>query len=354
MNRLAMDIDLNVKQCPQWVQANDKASGYYRVAYEDALLERLTGEGGREGLSAPESVDLIGNARALVESGNLPAETALGLVARFHGDPERHVLQAALDLGNSFQKYLVPEDLRPQYARFIKDNFGERAHELGWRPTAGEPDDTRLLRPPLVLSVSTYGNDEALSNEARTMTERWLESHKGIDPSVMREVFSSAAYHGNEDLAKRFISEWTRSDAQEQLALLWAMFNFRDERALRALFQAVLSGELPATPASYIYFHAGADSTNTVKERFHFLAAHFDEVLSKLPNDPFGPAAHLPTVGEGFCDERMKTEFQEFFNPRAEKLIGGSRILTQTIEGIDKCIAVKTRQQSGVAHYLRK
>ena len=101
-------------------------------------------------LSAPERVDLMGNAQALSSAGKLPASDALGLVETFHADPERQVVQRPIDLAFAPQSHLVPDNLMPNYRRFLLKNFQARAHELGWTPKPGESDDIRLLRPSLV------------------------------------------------------------------------------------------------------------------------------------------------------------------------------------------------------------
>jgi hypothetical protein len=44
----------------------------------------------------------------------------------------------------------VPRDLMPNYQRFLRKNFGARAHELGWIGPPAESDEKRLLRPPLL------------------------------------------------------------------------------------------------------------------------------------------------------------------------------------------------------------
>ena len=44
MTKPAETVQLNgAKGCPAWVEANDKAAGYYRVQYQGGLLAALTG-----------------------------------------------------------------------------------------------------------------------------------------------------------------------------------------------------------------------------------------------------------------------------------------------------------------------
>jgi len=165
----------NAKSCPARVEANAEAKGYYLVEYKGGLLPALTGGDAASGLGAPERVDLIGDVETISGAGKIPASDALGLVQAFHNDPERLVLQRALGVAVSIHENFVPASLEPNYHRFLLRNFQARARELGWMSGAGESDDVRLLRPPLVSAVATDGGDQDLAREARTLTDQWLQ-----------------------------------------------------------------------------------------------------------------------------------------------------------------------------------
>jgi alanyl aminopeptidase len=349
-----MKIPLQTNSCPAWVQANDKAVGYYRLDYANGLLGKFINGGALSHLSAAERVDLVGNARALAQSGRMPMSDALALVPILHSDPERHVVEETLGLATSPREHLVSSELLPKYAEFIRANFQARAHELGWAPKPGEPDDSKLLRPNLVSAVATEGRDQALAKEAESLTNNWLNTHKGIDPSMLSSVLSATAYYQGADLAGRFIEVWPKLDAQQQQSLLVAMFGFRDPKAVRLLFEAVLSGKLPVTPASYLFFFAGEGSTESRNIRFQFLQANYAAILKLFGDNPFAGKPQLPMVGQGFCDSQTKTELKSYFEPRLPELTGAKRTLSNVLEEIDQCIAIKERQEPGVRAFLEK
>jgi alanyl aminopeptidase len=304
-------------------------------------------------LSVPERVDLIGNARALTDSGTIPAADALKLVSIFHADPERHVLDEALKMAISPVNYLVRPDLQTKYAGFIGTNFAERAREIGWTPKSGESDEARLLRPSLVSAAATYGRNDELARQARSLTDKWLSTRQGIEPSLIASILKTAAYTGDTALAERFVIIWPSLDPQHQDSLLQAMFGFRDPRAIRTLLEALLSGKLPVTPASYLLYFAGRDSSQGHRARFEFLKAHFDRIVELLGDSPFSGKSQLPRVGAGFCDAQEKMELQRFFEQRVDKLLGAPRVLAHVLEGIDQCIAIKSVQEPSVTAFLQ-
>jgi alanyl aminopeptidase len=171
------------KGCPAWVQANDRAIGYYRVEYEGSLLSALTNGDVQARLPATGRADLMGNAEALSKGGKLAAADALDLVDTFHADPERYVADAAMTLALDPRASLVPDNLMPNYQRFLLKNFQAHAHQLGWTAQAAETDDTRLLRPQLVRPVATWGGDRNSLRRRRpwprsgsSTTARWIRT----------------------------------------------------------------------------------------------------------------------------------------------------------------------------------
>jgi hypothetical protein len=76
---------------------------------------------------------------------------ALRLAERLHDDSGRHVMSSTLQTDLGIEQDLVPENLMPNYGRYLLKNYQTRARGLGWIGPGGESDDVRLLRPGLVM-----------------------------------------------------------------------------------------------------------------------------------------------------------------------------------------------------------
>ncbi|HTU44338.1 MAG TPA: M1 family metallopeptidase [Bryobacteraceae bacterium] len=355
MSQPSMDWTLTqAKGCPAWVQANDDAIGYYRVNYEHKLLVSLTNGDVLHRLNAPERVDFMGNAAALSKGGILPEADALGLVATFHDDPEHDVVQTAADLAIDPQEHLVPENLEPNYQRFLLKNFQARAHQLGWIPKPGEDDNARLLRPNLVRWMATYAGDMELAKEGQELANKWFEDHKSVNSSMVSSALGTAAYYGDQALFQRFMAELKKThEHQERARMLGAMQRFRDPAAIEAGMQAVLSGEIPFMEGAGLLF-AGQIFEKTRVLSFNFLKAHFDEIVAKRPTGGgFDFGSEFPRVGASFCDAQSREELQSFLGPRVGQFTGAPRVLDQTLESIDNCIAQKAAEEPSVAAFLK-
>jgi hypothetical protein len=99
-----------------------------------------------------------------------------------------------------------------------------------------------------------------------------------------------------------------------------------DEFDLREIYPAFLFGP-QAYPA-------------TRRLPFEFVEQNIDALVNRLPRevgDDF--AALLPESGESFCDASDRAQLSAFFRPRIDGYTGGPRLLEQTLERIDLCIA---------------
>jgi len=355
MTQASMDWPLHAKSCPAWIDANDNARGYYRVDYQGTLLSALTSGDVEHRLTAAGRYDLIGNAEAMASGGRMPAADALRLVETFHSDSSRQVLQRSLALALLFQRDVAPENLQPNYERFLRKNFQSRARELGWIPRPGESEDIRLLRPELVSAMATLGGDQDLAQQARQLAEKWLADRKAMAPDVVGSVLSSAAYHGDLPLFQRFLSEFKETqNRQDQERLIGAMTEFRDPTAIKAGMQEVLTGRLKLADGFVLLF-GGQRSPATRRLPFEFLKAHFDEIMKDNPSiSGFSFGAFLPTVGRSFCDAETRKQLQDYFAPLVDKYDGAPRKLAQVLEGVDLCVAQVAAQRPSVTEFLAK
>jgi alanyl aminopeptidase len=234
---------------------------YFRsVQLQIALIDlqimlRLTSGDVEHQLTAAERYDVIGNAGDMAAGGRMSAADALRLVESF----SRQVLQRALTLALSFGRDVVPDDLRPNYQRFLLKSFQVRARELGWIPKPGESEDVMLVRPALLKAVAPFGGDEELARPARGLTDKWLVDRKAVAQDVVDCVVATAAYYGDVALYQRFLAELQQTqDRQGHRSLLEAMIQFRDPR--RFSWECVICwpAKFPGHSKIAVRFHQGA------------------------------------------------------------------------------------------------
>ncbi|MDQ6614578.1 MAG: M1 family metallopeptidase, partial [Actinomycetota bacterium] len=149
-----------------WVVVNAGAWGFYRVRYEESLLQPLRAVM-HEQLSALERLTLVSDTAASMLAGHSPVADFLSLAARLpeEGDPD--VWSAALGPLGLFDR-ILPDADRPLIQTFLRRITGPVLKELGWDPMPGEAERTGTLRARLLSVVGTLGADPEVRAEART------------------------------------------------------------------------------------------------------------------------------------------------------------------------------------------
>jgi alanyl aminopeptidase len=339
--------------CPAYLSANHQASGYYVTRYGDDTLRQLVKNGG-EFLDPAERRTLLHDLQALADAGDARESDALAAAPLFAKAPERQIVSEAQSVTGSVQR-MVPANLRPNYARYIRGAFGERAAQLGWSAKPSDDRDTRLMRVSLVPFVAVAGEDAAMLAAARRLADGWLKDRKGVDPDMLGAVLSTAAYSGDRALfdALRAALPQT-SDLQQRRLIITAMGSFRDPKIVQSAMDLILHSDIDARETVYLlYGPLGNPETENLP--FEFVKANYDALLKRLPSGGgTDSGALLPLVGSALCEEPSRKEFTAFFEDRVKNFTGGPRNYDQVVEAIRLCEAKRSAQSSDVADFLSR
>src|SRR5260370_32231111 len=121
----------------------------------------------------------------------------MALVPKLAHDPDRNVVTKTLRIVGQLDDHLVPDNLKPNYRRYMSDQYKQRAQQLGWKAKPGEDDDSRLLRPRIVGVVAEQAEDAGFIEEGKKLALARLEDHKAVDPDIPDTVLKTAARHAD-------------------------------------------------------------------------------------------------------------------------------------------------------------
>ncbi|MBF5042060.1 MULTISPECIES: M1 family metallopeptidase [Myxococcaceae] len=339
----------DAKGCPDWVMPNAQMKGYYRALLEGDGLARLMKQGGKQ-LSLPERVGLLGDAKALTASNDLPAADTLTLAQRMLPSDDRELVTAAMSASSVNVDYL-PQGMRPNYERFLRKTYGPEARKLGLSPKKGESQDQALLRPEVLWTVAYSGRDPQLAAQSKALALKWLTDRSAVDPALVPVVLHTAALGADEALHGRMLAEAKKSqDRRERGWLLEALGAVRDPKLVAKNLQ-VMMGEDFDLRESYTLLSGPLEEPTTRQQAYDFFKENYDALVARFPRD-YG--AYLTMGASHFCDAAHREDVQAFFGERTPKLPGGKRVLAQTLETVDLCIAQKAAQGESLGRYLAK
>jgi hypothetical protein len=246
---------------------------------------------------------------------------------------------------------LLPDALRPAFARFVRDTYGPRARALGFRQKPGEPSTDTLARPRMLALVGGVGEDAAITTQAQTLARRWLDDPNALGDEVVGAVLSMAARRGDRALFDRYLAAArAATDRRQRSRLLGALGAFEDTVLADLALGHVLSGEFDIRDAAMIL---GVMTGNLpARERlYRFIKDRFDALAEKMRADELHLVLGIP---EAFCDAEHRASAAAFFGPRVERVDNGPRMLARALERIDLCIASDRHHRASTVAFLGK
>jgi hypothetical protein len=336
------------KGCPAWVLGNAGAVGYYRVSYQGGMQTVLIDS--KTPLSASERVDVLENLDALLDAGTIPVADALALVPQLSRDKNNHVVGNGASILASIRE-LVPENLEPNYARFIRKQFGKKARSLGWSTKKSDDSAKRSLRTQLLRLVGHEGGDKQIRAQARKLAERILKKPETADSDLAGTALSLAAEDGDLALYDRYLA-LAKSTKNRQLksALLVGMGAFKQPELLKRNLELSLGDEFSMREVGALLQVPMADPKRR-QAVWDFVKTNYDALSAKLPRLA---RSYLIFTLVPFCDAEHLTEAKSFFTPKLEEIPGGKRTLAQAEEQMELCIAQRKAKQPSVVDFLKK
>lgn len=344
-------VELDLKSCPTWVLGNADAAGYYRTAYEGAWLGNLIDKGGTS-LSVAERISIVGDLSALVGADKIGLGDALVQLPKLIKDNDHYAVKAAASIVGQINDHVMPAKLRPNYARFVKKVFGAQARKLGWVGKPGETEETRQLRDVVVGLVAGEGEDKALVKQARVLASKWLDTQTGLDGDMLGDVLGIAARHGDAALHERMFALLKKTeDKTQRRALLGAIASFRGEALVKRNLELFMSDKDLDMRESFALMGGGLQWPETRQLAYDFIKANHVAIMDKLPRMARG---YIVMVTGAFCDQAHYDDAKAFFGPLVQSELNGPKLLAQSLEQMQLCMAFAKAQGPKVEAFLKK
>jgi alanyl aminopeptidase len=250
---------------------------------------------------------------------------------------------------------LLPEDVQPQAARFIRETFGPAARDLGWNPAPDEEDERRLLRPEVLRLVGQDGEDPEIIAQGRKIAEAWLADRHSAPGDVAGTALVVAAAGGDRAFFDRLMAAVkSGKERGDRARILFALMQFPKPELIREAVQLTLSDELDPRESSALLGGFGRGQRLrpvAAAVVFDFVKENF-AALSQRMSRNF--AAGVPSMFGALCDEKRAEEVEATFGEAARKSQGGPRRLAQALEGMRLCAAFRKAQAQSATEFLRR
>jgi len=326
------------------VFANACGRGYYVPDYRGDLLARLATH--RNLLTTAEYASLVYDMRALVRAGSVSGAQAIEWIRMAGTANDRHVVLAAIELGEFVRDTLVTDVEGPKFSAFAREVVGPRARALGFAPKANESDDDQLMRRGVLRFVAR--EDPQLAAQARKLAFAWIKDRRAIDPGMVETVLVLAGQTGDAAMFDALLAEAkATSDGLDRRNLMTALFSFSDPTLARKGMALLLDPSFD-TRESWTALRNSFYANATRRETSDYIMGNFDTLAKTVGRDEPG---RWPGYASGLCSEKDRTEVEAFWKERAKNYAGADRELAQTLEGIALCTRLRSAQGNAIKQF---
>ncbi len=259
------------------VVVNAGGHGYFRVAYDGALRDRLTSALGE--MNTLERYSLVDDAWAATVAGTMSAVDLLQFLDGFVDEREHAVWQAVVIALRGVSR-LVDDDALPQFQSRVCALVQPVLADLG-EPRDGEGDLVGKLRGLLVSTAGVLGGDAATLAMCRDMLNRPVDQ---VDPELVAAATSVVAAHGGVDDYERLQHGFlTAPTPQEQLRQLYALAEFDDEDLVLRTCEFAFSGSVKSQNAPFVLRLAVANRRHG-PAAWRFVREHWEQANATFPS----------------------------------------------------------------------
>jgi puromycin-sensitive aminopeptidase len=323
---------------------NAGGSGFYRVSYPTATVERLAA--GLGGLAPLERYNLVSDAWAAALSGQGPLPDLLRLAGALATSGERDpsvwsVILGALGMADR----VIPDDDRPVLQQAIRTLLGPLAAELGWDPRPDDTERTPPLRSSVLRTLGTIGADETVRAEAA----RRFAAAPGtpLHPDTESTVLDVVATTGGEAEYEAYLARYRNpSTPQEENRYLYALASFDDPELADRTFDLAMT-EVRTQNAPFV-IQSLVVNRETGPAIWHRVTEEWDAMVAKFPSNI------LPRMLDGvrvLCNPAsLAAEVTDFIE--SHPLPAGGKSVEQILERLAVNVAFAEREGGRLAASL--
>jgi puromycin-sensitive aminopeptidase len=261
------------------VVVNAGGHGFVRVAYDEVLRGRLTGDAVLQ-LTTIDRYNLVDDAWNAVVAGRLGAIEFLDFVEGFAAEGDLAVWQA-IAVGLRGAGRLVAGDAYEAFRARVRAFAMPVLDELGWEPAADEDDLTGKLRGLLVGIVAILGND----TDAQQRCAQIEAAPEGVHPELVAAATTVVAAFGDDDDYQLFVERFrSATTPQEQLRYLFALAEFPTAELVLRTCELAMGGEVKTQNAPFLLGRCIANREHG-QLAWEFVRRHWDEANDKFPGN---------------------------------------------------------------------
>lgn len=288
-----------------------------------------------------------GDIWASIRVGREPVGDFLAFAQGLQSDRNRAVMEDVLGRLNYIGQYLVSDSDRDSYRIWLRQYLAPAMKDVGYEPKPGESDEQRALRSRLFGTLGSDARDPEVLEQARKIADKALDDPASVDHELAGGAFGLAALNGDAAFYDRVMAALKNPKSPEEYYMyLFTLPSFRDPKLLQRTLDFAISPDVRSQDALQVITSV-LENRDGEQLAWDFIRQHWPEI-----EKAGGPFASAQIVGATsvFCDATKRDQVTEFFT--AHKVAAAERTYKQSLERINNCVDLKSRQEPQLAAWL--
>lgn len=327
---------------------NSERTGFYRVSYDSAHLEKLADSIKAGQLSELDRAGLLADNFEAAKAGFGSTVDSLKLLEAYTEEDSPIVWDIIAGGIGSIRVVMDDDTVRAYLKPFVRQLAAKQLARLGWDERDTDSHFDRLLRPT-ILGLSSYGEDPDVIKEAlRRFNE--MKKPEDVHPDIRGVVYGTAARHGDvAEFEKMLAMHNASKNSEERVTLGSALSGFEQHGLIHRALGMITSEDVRLQDAPYwiAYSFMNRFARQTTWE---WMTNHWEWLTANLGTDL--SFFRMPIyAGRCFSDEAFLPEFMEFFESHMSPAF--ERPVKQAIETIQWQAAWKQRDLEAIKKHLQ-
>lgn len=337
--------DIAVPAAPDWVVANAGGTGFMRVAYSPAQLDRLA-EVASDELSAMERYAVLDDSSAAMLAGEMSSMAFLNLIEAMSGESDRSVWQRLIGGLRQLDR-LVDGEAQERLQDIAHDVLAPPLANLGLAPREDDDDRTRQLRGDLVRALGTVADDPEIQEEAKRTVATGRRNPELVDAALMAASLDIVAAIGDESDFNDYVDAWKAAGTpQEEIRYLYALADFTKPELAARVQHLILDREVRAQNAPFLLAR-GLGSRHNGRQTWLFITENWDALTEMFAT------SSIPRMLSGLpgLDRPEQAEATSAFF-ETNTVVTGGRTLAQLLEKQRIRVALRRREAARLSAFL--
>jgi len=309
---------------------NSGRHGFYRVKYDDELLDDLKQQIENKTISSVDRWSIQNDLFALCVSGVYDIQDYLDFSEAYEDEDNYLSTHNVASNLNWLFLHTYWEDFSDQISSHASKHLRNILENLGWDKAKNEKHTTALLRS-FVISALGKMDDEEVQSIANEKFNKFLKNPDSLNPDIRQSVFTVVAWHGDSKTHRQFISLYKKvKTIEEKLRYLTALCYFKDEKLLLKSLDFSQTSEVRSQNMQLPIMTTSANPHGK-KILWPWLKKNWKKLSKKVGhgNPLFNRiVASIALI----ADEPMKNDIKQFFKKNPTP--GTERTLEQVLEKI--------------------